>query len=156
MAKIAFLGLGQMGAPMARRLLKARHEVTVWNRTAHHAEPLAAEGAAVAGSPAEAGAGAELAITMVATPEALQTLVWARTAWRRGLPRATCTSTCRPSVLTPSGRSPPGSRWASPLSTRRSEAALANPIPMPMACVSSSGCPLRRSRTRSKDRRRDP
>jgi 3-hydroxyisobutyrate dehydrogenase-like beta-hydroxyacid dehydrogenase len=75
MAKIAFLGLGQMGAPMARRLLQAGHELTVWNRTSDRAEPLAAEGAAVAGSPAEAGAGAEFAITMVATPQALQTVV---------------------------------------------------------------------------------
>src|SRR5258706_2152163 len=75
MAKIAFLGLGQMGAPMARRLLQAGHELTVWNRTPDRAEPLAAGGAAVAGSPAEAGAGAEFAITMVATPEALQEVV---------------------------------------------------------------------------------
>jgi 3-hydroxyisobutyrate dehydrogenase-like beta-hydroxyacid dehydrogenase len=75
MAKIAFLGLGQMGAPMAGRLLQAGHEVTVWNRTPDRAGPLAAAGAAVAGSPAEAGAGAEFAITMLATPEALQTVV---------------------------------------------------------------------------------
>jgi 3-hydroxyisobutyrate dehydrogenase-like beta-hydroxyacid dehydrogenase len=75
MAKIAFLGLGQMGVPMARRLLQAGNELTVWNRTPDRAEPLAAAGAAVAGSPAEAGAGAEFAITMVATPEALQAVV---------------------------------------------------------------------------------
>jgi 3-hydroxyisobutyrate dehydrogenase-like beta-hydroxyacid dehydrogenase len=75
MAKIAFLGLGQMGAPMARRLLQAGHELTVWNRTPDRAEPLAAGGAVVAGSPAEAGARAEFAITMLATPEALQEVV---------------------------------------------------------------------------------
>ena len=75
MAKIAFLGLGQMGAPMARRLLQAGHELTVWNRTPDRAEPLAAGSAAVAGSPAEAGAGAEFAITMLATPEALREVV---------------------------------------------------------------------------------
>ena len=50
MAKIAFLGLGQMGAPMARRLLQAGHQLTVWDRTVDHAKPLAAEGAAAAGS----------------------------------------------------------------------------------------------------------
>lgn len=38
MAKCAFLGLGVMGAPMAGHLLKAGHEVTVWNRTASKAE----------------------------------------------------------------------------------------------------------------------
>jgi 3-hydroxyisobutyrate dehydrogenase-like beta-hydroxyacid dehydrogenase len=71
MATIGFLGLGQMGTPMATRLLKAGHEVTVWNRTRDRTKPLAALGAAVAGSPAEAGARAAIAITMLATPEAL-------------------------------------------------------------------------------------
>ncbi len=75
MAKIAFLGLGQMGTPMATRLLQAGHELTVWNRTPDHAEPLRAGGAAVAGSPAEAGARAAFAITMLATPEALTEVV---------------------------------------------------------------------------------
>jgi 3-hydroxyisobutyrate dehydrogenase-like beta-hydroxyacid dehydrogenase len=84
MAKIAFLGLGQMGAPMATRLLQAGHEVTVWNRTPDRAEPLAARGATVAGSPAEAGAGAAFAITMLATPEALKEVVLGE----RGLGRA--------------------------------------------------------------------
>src|SRR5438046_9897217 len=71
MAKIAFLGLGQMGTPMATRLLEAGHTLTVWNRTPDRAKPLAAAGASVAGSQAEAGAGAAFAITMLATPEAL-------------------------------------------------------------------------------------
>src|SRR5216683_4986333 len=75
MAKIAFLGLGQMGAPMATRLLQAGHELTVWNRTPDRAKPLAARGATVAGSPAEAGAGAAFAITMLASPEALKDVV---------------------------------------------------------------------------------
>src|SRR5258708_34917468 len=75
MAKIAFLGLGQMGAPMARRLLQAGHELTVWNRTPDRAKPLAAKGATVAGSPADACAGAAFAITMLATPDALKEVV---------------------------------------------------------------------------------
>src|SRR6266481_5023603 len=80
MAKIAFLGLGQMGTPMAMRLLQAGHELTVWNRTPDRAKPLAAAGATVARSPAEAGARAALAITMLATPEALKDVVLGR-AW---------------------------------------------------------------------------
>ena len=75
MAKIAFLGLGQMGTPMATRLLHAGHEVTVWNRTPDRAKALAEAGAIVAGSPAEACAGAAFAITMLATPEALTDVV---------------------------------------------------------------------------------
>ncbi|MER6028029.1 NAD(P)-dependent oxidoreductase [Streptomyces sp. NPDC001851] len=69
--KIAFLGLGHMGAPMARRLLTAGHPLTVWNRTRARAEPLVAEGAALAGSPAGAVRDADVVITMLAGPDAL-------------------------------------------------------------------------------------
>ncbi len=54
--RIAFLGLGIMGRPMASNLAKAGHEVTVWNRTAGKD----VEGARVATSPAEAARGAEV------------------------------------------------------------------------------------------------
>jgi 3-hydroxyisobutyrate dehydrogenase-like beta-hydroxyacid dehydrogenase len=71
MTKIAFLGLGHMGTPMATRLLNAGHDVTVWNRDPQRTAPLADAGAGVAASPARAAAGVELAITMLATPEAV-------------------------------------------------------------------------------------
>jgi len=61
--KIAFLGLGKMGAPMARRLLDAGHEVTVWNRTRTRAEAL--EGAIVAATPAEAVQSSQAVLTML-------------------------------------------------------------------------------------------
>ncbi|MER6831055.1 NAD(P)-binding domain-containing protein [Streptosporangium sp. NPDC000563] len=64
---ISFLGLGRMGAPMARRLVKAGYEVTTWNRT-----PRTVEGAASAASPAEAVAGAELVVTMLSDPTAVR------------------------------------------------------------------------------------
>lgn len=64
--RIAFLGLGLMGGGMARRLLGAGFSVTVFNRTPARAEPLAAAGARVAGSPREAAAGAEVVFSMVA------------------------------------------------------------------------------------------
>ncbi|WP_433354819.1 NAD(P)-binding domain-containing protein [Microtetraspora malaysiensis] len=67
---IAFLGLGRMGALMARRLVDAGHQVTVWNRT--HKE---ISGAAVAATPAEAVAGADLVITMLADPDAVDAVV---------------------------------------------------------------------------------
>ena len=63
--KIAFMGLGAMGARMARRLLDAGHEVRVWNRTASRAMDLAALGAMVAETPREAVAECEVAISMV-------------------------------------------------------------------------------------------
>lgn len=70
-ARIAFLGLGAMGLPMARRLLARGTHLTVWNRTAARAEPLAAEGARVAASPAEAADGADTVITMLSGPGAV-------------------------------------------------------------------------------------
>ena len=45
--KIGWIGTGRMGAPMAERLLKAGHDVTIWNRTRAKAEPLAAHGGKV-------------------------------------------------------------------------------------------------------------
>lgn len=76
MAKIGFLGLGEMGTPMASRLLNAGHDVVVWNRTAERTEPLAQAGAAVASSPANAAAGADFVITMLATPEAVEQVLF--------------------------------------------------------------------------------
>lgn len=75
MAKLAFCGLGQMGTPMAARLLEAGHDVSVWNRTPARAAPLEQRGARRAGSPADAAAGAEAAITMVTDPSALEAVV---------------------------------------------------------------------------------
>lgn len=63
--QVAVLGTGTMGAGMARSVLRAGHAVTVWNRTAARAEPLAADGAVVAGTAAEAVAGAEVVIVML-------------------------------------------------------------------------------------------
>jgi len=77
MAKLAFLGLGQMGAPMATRLLEAGHDLTVWNRTSSKTRPLVDRGASAAASPAEAVAGVDAAIIMVANREALEQVLFA-------------------------------------------------------------------------------
>jgi 3-hydroxyisobutyrate dehydrogenase-like beta-hydroxyacid dehydrogenase len=76
MARVGFLGLGEMGTPMARRLLRAGHDLVVWNRSPERTAPLAQEGAAVASSPAKAAAGRDFVITMVATPEALEQVLF--------------------------------------------------------------------------------
>jgi 3-hydroxyisobutyrate dehydrogenase-like beta-hydroxyacid dehydrogenase len=76
MAKIGFLGLGEMGTPMARRLLQAGHELVVWNRTAERTAPLVQEGASVAATPAKAAAGRDIIITMLATPDALEQVLF--------------------------------------------------------------------------------
>jgi 3-hydroxyisobutyrate dehydrogenase-like beta-hydroxyacid dehydrogenase len=63
--KIAFLGLGKMGAPMARRLLEAGRQLTVWNRTPERAASLIACGATLAATPAEAAQSADAVLTML-------------------------------------------------------------------------------------------
>ncbi len=63
--KIAFLGLGLMGGPMARRLARAGYRITVWNRDPAKAKPLEADGAVVAASPAEAVRDADIVFTML-------------------------------------------------------------------------------------------
>ncbi|QQR75294.1 MAG: NAD(P)-dependent oxidoreductase [Holophagales bacterium] len=71
--RIAWLGTGLMGRPMAERMLAAGHEVTVWNRTRAKTAPLAALGARVADEASDAIASAETVFTMLrdgATTEA--------------------------------------------------------------------------------------
>ena len=66
--RIGFVGLGIMGMPMARNLMKAGFELTVFNRTPARAEELAKEGARVAGSPKEVAGESGVVITMLPGP----------------------------------------------------------------------------------------
>jgi 3-hydroxyisobutyrate dehydrogenase-like beta-hydroxyacid dehydrogenase len=77
MAHIAFLGLGQMGSPMAARLLEAGHSLTVWNRTPAKTQPLVKLGATAAASPADAVTNADAVFTMLADPQALEGVLFA-------------------------------------------------------------------------------
>ena len=71
---IAFLGLGLMGSGMARQLLAHGFPLTVFNRNAEKAAPLAADGARIAASPHEAAAQADVIISMVADDNASRSL----------------------------------------------------------------------------------
>ena len=73
--KVAFLGLGNMGLPMARNLAKSGHELTVYNRTAKRADALGSE-VRRADRPREAVATAEVAVTMLADDEAVESVVF--------------------------------------------------------------------------------
>lgn len=72
---VAILGIGTMGRGMAASLLKAGFPLTVYNRTRAKAEPLAAQGATIAGTPAEAAKGADVVISILADDSA------SREAW---------------------------------------------------------------------------
>ena len=92
MLRVAVLGTGTMGAAMARSMLRAGLDVTAWNRTPGRAAPLAADGAQVAGTAAEAVAGADVVVTMLwdgdsvaevmaaALPAAPDGVLWAQTS----------------------------------------------------------------------------
>jgi 3-hydroxyisobutyrate dehydrogenase-like beta-hydroxyacid dehydrogenase len=75
--KVGFIGLGHMGAAMAGNLLKAGHEVTVYNRTPEKAGALVARGAKVAATVAEACQG-DAVLTMLANDEAVESVVLGR------------------------------------------------------------------------------
>ena len=72
---LSFLGLGRMGQPMAARLLDAGYPLAVWNRTAERARDLAARGARLAPTPADAARGARVAILMLADPAAVRAVL---------------------------------------------------------------------------------
>ena len=112
MTRIGFLGMGLMGAPMARRLLGAGHDVAVWNRTRVKAEPLAADGAEVAGTPAEAAAGRDVVITMLTGPDALEAVLFgddgAVGAMEAGALLVDMSTVGRDAVLEVAGRLPDG------------------------------------------------
>ncbi|GEP08387.1 NAD(P)-dependent oxidoreductase [Methylobacterium gnaphalii] len=76
MAKVAFLGLGVMGSPMARHLAKKGHDVTVYNRTRAKADAwVQANGGVAASTPREAAAGQEIVFACVGNDDDLRSVV---------------------------------------------------------------------------------
>lgn len=73
---LGFIGLGRMGAGMARNLLRAGHHLAVYNRTREKAQALAEHGARIARSPADAASGAEAVFTMLSDDHALSEVVF--------------------------------------------------------------------------------
>jgi 2-hydroxy-3-oxopropionate reductase len=83
--EIAWIGTGIMGAPMARRLLRAGHRVRVYNRSAEKARALAADGATVVAEAADAARGADAVFIMVSdTPDVESVVAKIEPALARG------------------------------------------------------------------------
>jgi 3-hydroxyisobutyrate dehydrogenase len=77
MAKVAFVGLGVMGFPMAGHLAKAGHELTVYNRTAKKAAEWASKHRGkTAATPAEAARGADIVCTCVGNDDDLRSVIY--------------------------------------------------------------------------------
>ena len=72
MAKLGFVGLGAMGTPMARNLLKAGYSVTVFSRRKEALDALVAAGAQSAASPADVASRSNIVLTMVTNTEAVE------------------------------------------------------------------------------------
>ncbi|MFG2603886.1 NAD(P)-dependent oxidoreductase [Streptomyces sp. NPDC048514] len=90
---VSVLGTGIMGAAMARNLCRAGLDVRAWNRTREKAEPLAADGARITGTPAEAVEGADVVLTMLYDGNAvLDVMREAAPALRSGAVWAQCTT----------------------------------------------------------------
>ena len=84
--KLGFVGIGKMGSGMARNLLRAGHQLAVYNRNREKAQALAAEGARVAASPADACRDADAVLTMVADDAALEDVVFGDDGILKSLP----------------------------------------------------------------------
>jgi 3-hydroxyisobutyrate dehydrogenase-like beta-hydroxyacid dehydrogenase len=74
--KVGFIGLGSMGAGMSRNLIKAGHDLIVYNRTRSRAEEMQSLGARVADTVSEAAVGVEVLITMLADDRAVQEVIF--------------------------------------------------------------------------------
>lgn len=73
--KVGSLGLGRMGAAIAANILRAGHDLTVWNRSPGKTEPLVRDGAAMARTPREAAVGRDIALSMLADDAALESVL---------------------------------------------------------------------------------
>lgn len=84
---VGLIGLGLMGKPMGRNLLKAGFPLTVWNRTKQRADDLVREGAKWAATPREVAAQADVLITIVSDPPAVEQVLWGDGGALEGLRR---------------------------------------------------------------------
>src|SRR3954471_6264062 len=91
---IAFRGLGRMGLPMATRLLAAGHPLSVWNRSAERARPLAERGAGVAESPPAAARAANFVVLMLADPAAVDAVLGGESGVLAGIAPGTTVIDC--------------------------------------------------------------
>ena len=93
--RVGFVGLGIMGQPMARNLLKAGFDVAVYNRTISKAQELKGAGAVVAASPAEAAAQSDMVISCVSdSPDVCQVALDEKTGMIAGIQRGAIVVDC--------------------------------------------------------------
>ena len=95
MTRVAFLGLGAIGRPMARHLAPPRSALTVWNRTVARASDFAAEtGAGVARTPREAAQDADIVITCLPSSKEVDSILSGDDGLLAGMRRGTVLADC--------------------------------------------------------------
>jgi len=85
--KVGFIGLGHMGAAIASNLVRASHELAVWNRSPEKARPLVDLGATLASSPRDVAAGRDLVFTMLGDDAAVHAVLNGEQGLYSGLAR---------------------------------------------------------------------
>src|SRR5277367_5279800 len=112
MAQLGFLGLGIMGAPMARHLLKAGHDVALWSNTASKAQDLAKEGAGKAcATPEEVASAADVIFYCVGNTEMAQEITLGPKGLLAGVKKGTIVADC--STISPCVSKEIGAEFAS-------------------------------------------
>jgi 3-hydroxyisobutyrate dehydrogenase-like beta-hydroxyacid dehydrogenase len=104
--KFGFIGLGAMGAPMARNLLEAGHELAVWNRSPKRVDPLMEAGARRADSPADAASDTRATVLMITNAEAVQEVLFGDEGVVQGLSGGAAVINVGPSAQSPQRGSP--------------------------------------------------
>ena len=120
---VGLIGLGLMGHPMGANLLKAGHQLTVWNRTSSRGDDLVAKGAKWAATPRAVAAASEVVITIVSDPPAVESVLWGENGVFAGLKRG--------SVIIESST-------VSPALEKRAALAAAAPVPTDSAPAAAS------------------
>jgi 2-hydroxy-3-oxopropionate reductase len=105
---VGLIGLGLMGKPMGRNLLKAGFPLAVWNRTKARADDLVREGAKWAATPRDVAAQSDVLITIVSDPPAVEQVLWGEAGAFEGLRRGSIyidSSTVSPELAVKAARS---------------------------------------------------
>ena len=96
---IGYIGLGEIGAPMARPILAAGYSVVVWNRTHEKAKKIVDAGAEIATSPVDLAEKTDIIFTCLGSEQALETILFGADGITKGEVRATLlvdNATCSP------------------------------------------------------------
>src|SRR5690554_1100237 len=96
---VGYIGMGEIGAPMARRILDAGYSLVVWNRTREKAQAIAEAGAEIANSPADLAERTDIIFTCLGNEQALETILFGANSVAKGKVRATLlvdNATCSP------------------------------------------------------------